>query len=152
MIDLDNRVVQLCIDGARAEFRGRLDDARALYRQAWDVAQDDYEACIAAHYVARFRATPAAIFHWNQEALRRADAVADSRIEAFYPSLYVSMGYACEQLEDQAEAQRYYALAAALGYEHQDGAAAQARGAAQPAVVFAKNTKNRRVYARLWRI
>lgn len=128
MIDLDNHVVQLCIDGVHAEFEGRLDDARALYQQAWDAAHDDYEACIAAHYVARFQETPAAIFHWNQEALRRADAVAGSRVEAFYPSLYLSMGYACEQIGNPAEAQRYFDLAAALGYAHLDGATAQARG------------------------
>lgn len=128
MIDLENRVVKLCIDGARAEFEGRLDDAHALYRQAWDTAQDDYEACIAAHYVARFQETPTAIFHWNQEALRRADVVAGSRVEAFYPSLYLSMGYACEQIGDRAEAQRYFDLAAALGYAHLDEATAQARG------------------------
>lgn len=31
------------------------------------------------------------------------------------------MGYACEQIGDQAEAQRYYNLAAVLGYPHQEG-------------------------------
>jgi len=128
MIALENRVVQLCLDGAHAEFEGQLDDAHALYWQAWDTAQDDYEACIAAHYVARFQETPVAIFHWNREALRYANAVADSRVEAFFPSLYLCMGYACDQLGDRAEAQRYYDLAAALGYAHHDGAKAQARG------------------------
>ncbi len=127
MIDPDNRVVQLCIAGTRAEFDDRPDAAATLYRQAWDAVQDEYEACIAAHYLARVQTTPADIFHWNREALRRAEAVTDDRVQAFLPSLYLSMGYACEQIGDQAEAQRYYNLAAALGYPHQEGATAQAR-------------------------
>ncbi len=127
MIDLDNPVVQLCAEGTRAEFEGRPDDAEARYRHAWDAAQDNYEACIAAHYLARFQTTPADSFHWNQEALHRAQAVADDRVQAFLPSLYLSMGYACEQVGDLQEAQRYYSLAAALGYPHQDGATTRAR-------------------------
>ncbi|HQY93526.1 hypothetical protein [Caldilinea sp.] len=128
MIDLDHPVVKRCIDGTRAEFEGRRADAHALYQQAWDAAQDDYAACIAAHYLARFQATPDAIFAWNQEALRRAEAVDDARVAAFYPSLYLSMGYAYEQIGDQAGAQHYYALAASLGYAHQAGAAPRGRG------------------------
>ncbi len=127
MIDPDNRVVQLCIAGTRAEFDDRPDAAATLYRQAWDAAQDDYAACIAAHYLARVQTTPADILHWNREALRRAEAVADGRVQAFLPSLYLSLGYACEQIGDLQQAQRYYNLAAALGYPHQDGATAQAR-------------------------
>ena len=65
MIDLDHPVVKRCIDGTRAEFEGRRADAHALYQQAWDAAQDDYAACIAAHYLARFQATPDAIFAWK---------------------------------------------------------------------------------------
>lgn len=127
MIDLDNCVVQLCIEGSRAEFDGRPDIAESRYRQAWDAAQDDYAACIAAHYLARVQTTPADSFHWNREALRRAEAVGDERVQAFLPSLYLSMGFACEQIGDLQEAQRYYRLAAALGYPHQDGATARAR-------------------------
>ncbi|MBE2236898.1 MAG: hypothetical protein IAE81_03850 [Caldilineaceae bacterium] len=127
MIDLDNPVVKRCIDGTRAEFEGRRAAAHALYQQAWDAAQDDYEACIAAHYLARFQTTPDAIFAWNQEALRRAEAVDHERVAAFYPSLYLSMGYACAQIGDQPAAQHYYALAASLGYAHQAGAAPRGR-------------------------
>lgn len=51
-------VVQLCIEGSRAEFEGRPAEAHALYLQAWEAAADDYEACIAAHYMARHQVTP----------------------------------------------------------------------------------------------
>ncbi len=57
--------------------------------------------------------------HWNQEALARADAVGDSRVRSFYPSLYLNMGHSYEVLGNRAEASRYYALAAGLGVVHQ---------------------------------
>lgn len=117
-MDLTNPVLQLCIQGTEAEYQHRPDEARALYQQAWDSATDDYEACIAAHYVARFQDTPEETFRWNQEALNRADAVNDDRVKAFYPSLYVNMGKSYELLGNREQAERFYALAAKLGLEH----------------------------------
>ncbi|GAB4581263.1 MAG: hypothetical protein Fur0022_40100 [Anaerolineales bacterium] len=109
--------LQLCIQGTEAEYQHRPDDARALYQQAWDSATDDYEACIAAHYVARYQNTPEEMFRWNREALHRANLVNDERVKAFYPSLYVNMGKSYEELGKLEEAKRYYALAAELGLE-----------------------------------
>jgi len=118
-MDLENPVVKLCIAGTQAEFRGALQEARALYQQAWERARDDYEACIAAHYVARFQDDPEQKMHWNRVALERAEVVGDERVREFYPSLYLNMGQSCEQLGDQDEARRYYDLAAALGVRHE---------------------------------
>ena len=120
-MDMNNPVVKLCSDGTRAEFEGRQDDARALYWQAWRAARDDYEACIAAHYVARFQKDPVDIFRWNQEALSRAGAVKNDSVKDFYPSLFLNMGRSYELLGNLTEAKRYYDLAAGLGYIHQAG-------------------------------
>ena len=73
-MNTNNHIVQLCTAGARAEFEHRLQDARALYQQAWDRATDHYEAAIAAHYVARCQDTTQDTLRWNQEALARAEA------------------------------------------------------------------------------
>jgi tetratricopeptide (TPR) repeat protein len=118
-MDLDNPVIQLCSQGARAEFEGRREDAVRLYRQAWESAQDDYEACIAAHYVARFQENPEDSFGWNQEALKRAYQVDFEQVKDFFPSLYLNMGRSYELLGNSDEARRFYDLAAGLGYEHQ---------------------------------
>ena len=118
-MDTNSPTIQLCLAGNRAEFEGRIDDARARFRQAWEAAQDDYEACIAAHYVARHQPTPEETLHWNQVALARANAINDERGQSFYPSLYVNLGRAYEQLGQQAEANHYYHLAADLGLIHQ---------------------------------
>jgi hypothetical protein len=119
MIDLDNPVIQLCLAGTQAEFEGRPDVARSAYRQAWDIAQDDYDACVAAHYVARLQTDPAVTLHWNQVALAHAEAVRDERVRSFYPSLYLNLGQSYEVSGNLIEAQKYYALAADLGFGHQ---------------------------------
>ena len=117
-MDTENPVVKLCVAGSSAEFSGKIDEAKALYQQAWETATDDYEACVAAHYMARHR-SPAEAFHWNQIALERADRVPDARVQPFYGSLYVNMGHSHEQLGNLAAAEHYYALAATFGVVHQ---------------------------------
>jgi hypothetical protein len=118
-MDLNNQVVQLCIQGTQAEFQGRQPDAQTLYHLAWETAKDDYEKCIAAHYVARLGRTPEESFKWDQEALNRANAANPILVKEFYPSLYLSMGRSYERLGNLVEAQRYYDLAASLGAMHQ---------------------------------
>jgi tetratricopeptide (TPR) repeat protein len=110
-MDPNNPVIKLCAEGMRAEFQGRFGDARELFLQAWDTSTDDFEACVAAHYVARHQESPQEALHWNQEALARADAVADERVRGFYPSLYLNLGLSHEVLGDPVEARRYYTLA-----------------------------------------
>jgi tetratricopeptide (TPR) repeat protein len=117
-MDLENPVVKLCLEGAEAEFQGRVEDARALYRRAWDAARDDYEACVAAHYVARRQESAEVAHRWNEEALRRAEAAGDERVRAFFPSLYVNLGHSHERLGHLAEAAHCYELAAELGLVH----------------------------------
>lgn len=89
VMDTTNPVIQLCIQGTRAEFEHRREDAHGLYLQAWAASTDNHEACIAAHYVARFQETPQESLQWNQIALDRAMAVNDERVTEFYPSLYL---------------------------------------------------------------
>ena len=118
-MDSENPVVRLCVAVTQAEYAGRLDEARRLAWLAWQAATDDYEACIAAHYVARYQDTNERSLYWNQKALECALAVKDSRVESFYPSLYLNMGRAYENMGNQAAAQGYYAQAARLGVDHQ---------------------------------
>ncbi|MBI5652795.1 MAG: hypothetical protein HZC40_20460 [Chloroflexi bacterium] len=118
-MDLTNPVVQLCIASTRAEFEKRIDDARALVQQAWEKSTNDFEACVAAHYVARYQARSEDALRWNLESLKRADAVGDERVKEFYPSLYLNLGHAHEMLGNQSESKKYYDLAAKLGIVHQ---------------------------------
>ncbi|MDQ3007180.1 MAG: hypothetical protein M3R47_17580 [Chloroflexota bacterium] len=118
-MDINNPVIKLCIEGTRAEFEHRTEEARILYKQAWAARKDDYDACIAAHYVARFQDSVEESLRWNQVALKHANAVNDERVKDFYPSLYLNLGRSYELAGNQNEAQKYYDLAAELGVLHQ---------------------------------
>ncbi|QRX93260.1 hypothetical protein [Streptomyces noursei] len=111
-MDPELPVVRLCVAGMQAEAEGRAEAARDLFQQAWDGARDDYEACIAAHYLARHQDSPAETLRWNQECLDRADRVGDERVRDFYPSLYVNIGNAHRELGQLAVSHRYFVRAA----------------------------------------
>jgi len=113
-LDPDNPIVKICVQGIQAEAQGNYDEARAFYTQAWQESTGDYEACIAAHFMARHQDDPHVMLYWNQEALRRAESLEDASVDGFYPSLYLNTGFSHERLGDQAEALRYYQLAAEL--------------------------------------
>ncbi len=118
-MDINNPVIKLCMEGTRAEFEHRVEDARILYQQAWEARKDDYDACIAAHYVARFQDSAEDSLQWNHLALKHANAVNDERVKDFYPSLYLNLGRSYQLVGNQNEAQKYYDLAAELGAIHQ---------------------------------
>ncbi len=111
-MDPNNPIVRLCVEGMRAESEQRMADASALFWQAWEASSDDFEACVAAHYVARHQETPEDALQWNLVAVTRADSVGDERVAGFYPSLYLNVGFSYESLGNLAEASRFYALAA----------------------------------------
>lgn len=120
-MDPELPVVRLCVEGMQAEVEGRAEAALVLFQRAWDIAADDYEACIAAHYVARHQSTPEDTLCWNQECLDRADLVGDERVRSFYPSLYVNMGQAHRELGQPALAHRYFVRAAECVHEAPQG-------------------------------
>jgi hypothetical protein len=95
-----------------AEGQGRGDDARDLFEQAWAARKDDFDACVAAHYLARHQPSPEETLRWNREALSRAEKVGDDRVRGFFPSLYLNLGRSYEDVGDPGEARRIYALAA----------------------------------------
>jgi tetratricopeptide (TPR) repeat protein len=111
-LDPDNPVVKLCVAGMQAEAEGRFQQARDLFEQAWAASQDDFEACVAAHYLARHQESPAEMLRWNRAALEHARSAGDDRVRGFYPSLYLNLGWSHESLGDREEAGRFYDLAA----------------------------------------
>jgi len=118
-MEVDNPVVKLCIAGTQAEFRHNIEEAKSFYEQAWQIQTDDYEASIAAHYMARFQNDPKIEFAWNLKALEHAQACKDDRVIPFLASLYLNMGKSYERLGDQSSAQAYYTLASQSGLSHQ---------------------------------
>ncbi len=111
-MDPGNPIVRLCVAGMSAEQDGRPQDASLLFQRAWNESSDDWERCIAAHYLARHQPDPGQTLFWNQEALRLADSAGGDRVRDFYPSLYLNVGHSLEALGRATEACRYYELAA----------------------------------------
>jgi tetratricopeptide (TPR) repeat protein len=110
-VDPNNPIVKLCAEGISAEMAGRTEQAANLYRQAWEARTDDYDACVAAHYLARIQRTTQDALYWNTEALRHAETVNDERVVGFYPSLYLNIGKAHEDAGNKQEARKFYGLA-----------------------------------------
>jgi hypothetical protein len=98
-IDPTNPVVALCAAGMASE--GTPDDARRLFEQAWAARRDDYDAAVAAHFLARHQPTPAETLRWNALAVRHAQAVADGRADGLLASLYLNLGDAHANVGDR---------------------------------------------------
>lgn len=90
MIDPTNPVIALCAEGMAAE--GTPAEARRLFERAWAMRRDDFDAAVAAHFLARHQPTPAERLHWNALAVRHALAVADGRAAGLMASLYLNLG------------------------------------------------------------
>lgn len=112
-MDGENPVVKLCAEGMSLEAQGHSAEAAKVFAQAWQIATDDFEASIAAHYVARHQKSPAEALHWNQISLDRANLVSEERVRGFYPSLYLNMGKSHEDLNHLEDAHHFYKLAEA---------------------------------------
>ena len=100
-VDPKNPVVQLCAAGMAIE--GDAPAARELFARAWALHQDDYEACIAAHYVARHQ-SPEDTLRWNALAVQHAEAVADDRVNSLLASLYLNLAESLRVVGNTTEA------------------------------------------------
>ena len=109
-MDPENPIVKLCAQGMEHESKGNFEEASRLFLSAWSQSTDDFERCVAAHYVARHQKSPDETLLWNQRSLDYARAVGDERVSGFFPSLYLNMGKACEDLGKREDAHRYYAM------------------------------------------
>jgi hypothetical protein len=110
-IDSEHPVVELCAAGMAAE--GTPAEARRLFEQAWAARRDDYDACIAAHFLARHQGSADSTLHWNALAVRHAEAVTDGRAAELYASLYLNLGDAHAALGQSEPAAAAVRLASA---------------------------------------
>ena len=83
---------------------GTPSEALRLFEEAWASRTDDFEAAIAAHYVARHQPTPEHTLYWNALAVHHAELVLDRRAEGFLASLYLNLADAHEKAGDPGSA------------------------------------------------
>jgi len=120
-IDPENPIVRVLADAAAREAT-EPDAAAAAYRRAWDLATDDYERCMAAHYLARIQVSEDDRYRWNAVALEKALAVADGRADGFLASLRLNLGRSLEDLGRMDEARAEYGAARDAARELPEGA------------------------------
>ena len=113
-MDPNNPVVRLCVQGIECEGRGQFEHASRLFLEVWNQSMTDFERCIAAHYIARHQTDPLDTLRWNQLALDHATAVSYDTVRELYPSLYLNLGKAHEDLRHSQDARRFYELSAAV--------------------------------------
>src|SRR6218665_3003673 len=109
-IDPSNKIVQLCSEGMSAEFEGRLEDSEALFNQAWESVTDDFEAFIAAHYMARRQQSLEDKLKWNLESFHFANKIKGDGMQKYFPSLCLNLGKSYEDLGQNPSAIHYYLL------------------------------------------
>ena len=97
-LDTTNPVVALCAAGMAAE--GTPAEARRLFERAWAARRDDFDAAVAAHFLARHQPTPGAALRWNALAVRHAKGVGDGRAAGLLASLYLNLGDAQANVGD----------------------------------------------------
>jgi hypothetical protein len=111
--DPSNLVVAAIGRGMQAEMAGDRLAARTAYTQAWDGASDDFERCIAAHYVPRLIDDPREKLRWHEAALHHATVIGDERVAGFFASLHGSVAQARLGVGDAAGARDAFRLAEA---------------------------------------
>ena len=89
---------------------GDHEGARALYDALWVEAiraEDQYQACVVAHFLAHAHIEPDAQLDWHLRALQAADNMGDERVRAFYPSLHANLGDVYLRLGNLTRAQEH---------------------------------------------
>ena len=92
-LDPRNPVVALCAAGMNAG--GDAATAGDCFARAWAKRTNDFEAAVAAHYMARTQPDAAGKLDWDARAVRHAEAAlatGDTRVRVMLASLYLNLG------------------------------------------------------------
>lgn len=111
LFDPDNPIVRLCAEGMEMEGMGNSDVASQFYKKAWDLASNNLEKMVAAHYFARQQKNGIEKLKWDELALDLAISINDKKIQALYPSLHLNIGQCFEDLGNYPKAKEHYELA-----------------------------------------
>ncbi|MBL0937758.1 MAG: hypothetical protein IBJ03_02625 [Gemmatimonadaceae bacterium] len=103
LYDPSNPVVALCAEGMQHE--GEPPKARACFERAWAARVNDFDASIAAHYLARHQATPAETLRWNAIAMHHAEQLPAEQAVQLLPSLCLNLGDSYASVGRLAEAE-----------------------------------------------
>lgn len=120
---MDRAVMDQLGQGQALIVRGDREAACTLYEELWTEAadaNDHYQACVVAHFLAHAYVEPEAQLCWHLRALRAADAVGGERVRTFYPSLHANLADVYLRLGNRTLAGEHLDLACATVHTLQD--------------------------------
>ncbi|WPR70339.1 NAD(+)--rifampin ADP-ribosyltransferase [Flavobacterium sp. NG2] len=106
-----NKVVQLCIQGMDMEENSQNAEAEKLFLQAWEVATNDFEKFLAAHYIARQQKTISDKLNWLETALEFALKENNDAVKSALASLYYTIAQCHKALKNEDKATENFNLA-----------------------------------------
>ena len=115
-----NHIIRLCLQGMDLESKDKPEEARLVFMQAWNEAEDDMEKYLAAYYVARQQKNIADKLQWLQIALHHALKINDDSVKGAYASLYRDIAQCYHELNDHDNAKKYEELANSCMGEPED--------------------------------
>ena len=118
--DPTNHVIRLCMQGIELEEKGKAEEARSIFLQAWNESTNDFEKFTAAYYVARHQETVRHKLKWLETSLQFALKINDVTVAGAFPSLYSNIAKCYEDLNDPARAKENDELAKSLSSNPSD--------------------------------
>lgn len=109
--DPNNKVIKFCVQGMGMEEKGKPEEARRIFLQAWNEATNDFEKFIAAYYMARQQKDVSHKLKWLDTSLQFALKINNDNVKGAYPSLYLNIAKCYEYLNDFDSAKRNHELA-----------------------------------------
>lgn len=107
----NNPVVKSCLQGMGLEEQGKLEEARALFLQAWSEATNDFERFMSAHYVARHQENVSERVKWLESSLGFALKVNDAAVSSAFSLLYANIAKCYDDLNEPDKAKQNRELA-----------------------------------------
>lgn len=103
-----NNVVRLCLQGMESEAKNHPEEAKKIFRQAWDEAENDFEKFIAAHYITRHQQNAADKLQWIETSLQLALKIDSDYARGNLSSLYLKKAQCYEESGDTENAKKNY--------------------------------------------
>lgn len=115
-----NRVVRLCLQGMEKEEQHKREEAAEIFLQSWQVATNDFEKFLSAHYIARHQNSVSDRLKWLETTLEFAMRIDDHTVKSAFPALYSKLARCYEELNDQNKAKEYDDLATGFQFNPSD--------------------------------